>query len=100
MPRQPSRAAEVYEPLPENAAPGQHQHPPLTAAVHTAVHIPSDREHAISQQLLSFSAAEAHQVFQQLQTGTEGLSAEEAARRLRHFGPNSLATTRGAAWYR
>jgi hypothetical protein len=64
------------------------------------VHIPSDREHAISQQLLSFSAAEAHQVLQQLQTGTEGLSVEEAARRLQRFGPNSLATTHGAAWYR
>jgi hypothetical protein len=100
MPRQHSRAAAGYEPLPENAAPGQRLGCPPTGAAHTAVHIPSDREHAISQQLLSFSAAEAHQVFQHLQTGSEGLSAGEVARRLRHFGPNSLATTHGAAWYR
>ena len=100
MPRPDSRAAAGYEPLPEDAAPRQQLQPPLTAAVHTALHIPSDREHAIAQQLLSFSAAQVEQVFQQLQTGTEGLSSDEAARRLQHFGPNSVATAHGAAWYR
>lgn len=67
---------------------------------HTAVHIPSDHEAAVTQRLLWHAQQEAPTCLELLQSGVGGLTEEEAAHRLRRYGPNAVATQGVAAWYR
>jgi P-type Mg2+ transporter len=45
----------------------------------------------VSPEIMEVSVSEPEQVYQQLRTSNQGLSAAEAARRLKKFGPNTVA---------
>lgn len=82
------RAAQAgYEPLPG----GERWRPAGAAGAaargpspppHAAVAIPSDREHAVTQALLSYARLDVGQLFDRFQTSSQGLEEREAARRL------------------
>jgi magnesium-transporting ATPase (P-type) len=45
----------------------------------------------VSPEIMDVSVSEPEQVYQKLRTSNQGLSATEAARRLKKFGPNTVA---------
>lgn len=67
---------------------------------HTALLIPSEHEHAVTQRLLGAAQSEGWQVLEALQASAEGLPAGEACRRLQQHGHNIISSTRAAPWYR
>ena len=91
-----SAGAPALHPQPSGHPPAPQRH----SHHHTALSIPSDREHAVAQALLAAAHQEAPYLFAQLGTSTEGLSEEDAAARLARHGPNLLATRGAAPWYR
>lgn len=67
---------------------------------HIAVRIPSDHEAAVAQHLLWHAQHHAPACLASLQASTEGLTERQAAERLRMHGPNVIAASAPAAWYR
>lgn len=101
-PREEAAKAAGYQPLPSGSGESRHHPPPSPPAsqAHTALAIPSDREHAVASSLLAHACRDARQVLQELGSCTEGLDADEAAQRLRQWGPNVLASAGATPWYR
>lgn len=91
----PPPPSQSYQP-----APRQHSFPHPHRQQHTALRIASDREHTVAQTLLAAAHQDAPALFAQLGTGTEGLGEEEAAARLARHGPNVIAMSGAAPWWR